>query len=152
VITRVYIDTSVIGGCIDQEFKEWSIKLFDEFKNGKKIAVISDITLDELELAPKRVQNILKQIPDKYLKIVESNLETEELARQYILRKAVSEKFYLDALHIAIATNYNVTVLSSWNFKHIVNLDRIIKYNSVNIEMGYKVLEIRSPRDILKTE
>jgi len=152
VTTRVYIDTSVIGGCIDQEFKEWSIKLFEEFKNGKKIAVISDITLDELDLAPKKVQNILKQIPDKYLKIVESNLETEELARQYILRKAVSEKFYLDALHIATATYYNVTVLSSWNFKHIVNLDRIIKYNSVNIEMGYKVLEIRSPRDILKTE
>jgi hypothetical protein len=60
VITRVYIDTSVIGGCIDQEFKEWSIKLFDEFKNGKKIAVISDVTLDELDLAPKKVQNILK--------------------------------------------------------------------------------------------
>ena len=150
--TRVYIDTSVIGGCIDQEFKEWSIKLFEEFKDGKKIAVISDITLDELELAPKKVQNILKQIPDKYLKIVESNPETEEMARQYILRKTVSEKFYLDALHIAIATYHNVTVLSSWNFKHIVNLDRIIKYNSVNIEMGYKVLEIRSPRDILKTE
>lgn len=69
VITRVYIDTSVIGGCIDQEFKEWSVNLFDEFKNGKKIAVISDITLDELELAPKKVQNILKQIPEKYLKI-----------------------------------------------------------------------------------
>ena len=152
MITRVYIDTSVIGGCIDQEFKEWSIKLFEEFINGKKIAVISDITLDELELAPKKVQNILKQIPDKYLRIVDSNLETEELARQYIIRKAVSENFYLDALHIAIATYYNVTVLSSWNFKHIVNLDRIIKYNSVNIEMGYKILEIRSPRDILKTE
>ena len=149
---QVYIDTSVIGGCIDQEFKEWSIKLFDEFKNGKKIAVISDITLDELELAPKKVQEILKQIPDRYLKIVESNTETEELARQYILKNAVSEKFYLDALHIAIATYYNVTVLSSWNFKHIVNLDRIIKYNSVNIEMGYKILEIRSPRDILKVE
>ena len=149
---QVYIDTSVIGGCIDQEFKEWSIKLFDEFKNGKKIAVISDITLDELELAPKKVQEILKQIPDRYLKIVESNAETEELARQYILKNAVSEKFYLDALHIAIATYYNVTVLSSWNFKHIVNLDRIIKYNSVNIEMGYKILEIRSPRDILKVE
>ena len=152
MITRVYIDTSVIGGCLDQEFKEWSLKLFEEFINGKKIAVISDITLDELELAPKKVQNILKQIPDKYLRIVESNPETEELARQYLIRKAVSEKFYLDALHIAIATYYNVTVLSSWNFKHIVNLDRIIKYNSVNIEMGYKILEIRSPRDILKTE
>lgn len=152
MITRVYIDTSVIGGCIDQEFKEWSIRLFEEFKNGEKIAVISDITLDELELAPRKVQKILKQVPEKYLKIVKSNPEIEELAKQYILRKAVPVKFYLDAMHIAIATYYNVTVLSSWNFKHIVNLDRIIKYNSVNIEMGYKVLEIRSPRDILKTE
>jgi len=151
-MTRVYIDTSVIGGCLDQEFKEWSIKLFEEFKNGKKIAVISDITLDELELAPKKVKDILKQIPEKYLRIVESNPEIEDLAKQYIIRKAVSDKFYLDALHIAIATYFNVTVLSSWNFKHIVNLDRIIKYNSVNIEMGYKILEIRSPRDILKSE
>jgi len=81
-----------------------------------------------------------------------TNIEIEELAKQYVLRKAVSEKFYLDALHIAIATYYNVTVLSSWDFKHIVNLDRIIKYNSVNIEMGYKILEIRSSRDILKIE
>ena len=152
MISRVYIDTSVIGGYFDPEFKEWSIQLLEEFKNGKKIAMISDITLDELELAPKKVQNILKKIPVKNLKIVESNIETEELAKQYILRKAVSKKFYLDALHIAIATYYNVTVLSSWNFKHIVNLDRIIKYNSVNIEMGYKILEIRSPRDILKTD
>jgi hypothetical protein len=86
------------------------------------------------------------------LKIVEFNNETEELARQYIQKNAVSEKFYLDALHIAIATYYNVTVLSSWNFKHIVNLDRIRKYNSVNLEMGYNILEIRSPRDILTIE
>jgi len=152
VTTQVYIDTSVIGGCIDQEFREWSIKLFDEFKNGNKIAVISDITLDELELAPKKVQDILKQIPVKYLKIVESKADTDELARQYIQKNAVSEKFYLDALHIAIATYYNVTVLSSWNYKHIVNLDRIRKFNSVNLEMGFNILEIRSPRDILKVE
>jgi len=152
MIQRVYIDTSVIGGYFDKQFKEWSIKLFDEFKNGNKIAVISDITLDELELAPKKVQEVLKLVPTIYLEIVESNLETEQLANQYILKKAVSEKFFLDALHIAIATCFNVTVLSSWNFKHIVNLDRIIKYNSVNIEQGYKILEIRSPRDIIKVE
>lgn len=152
MIQRVYIDTSVIGGCIDKEFKEWSIKLFDEFKNGNKIAVISNITLDELELAPKKVQEILKQIPRKNMELVESNPETEQLAKQYILKNAVTENFYLDALHIAIATYFNVTVLSSWNFKHIVNLDRIRKYNSVNIDQGYKILEIRSPRDILKVE
>jgi len=152
MIQRAYIDTSVIGGCLDIEFKEWSVRLFNEFKNGYKIAVISDVTLDELELAPKRVQEIIKSIPYKFLEIVESNLETEQLAKQYILRGVVDMKFYLDALHIAIATCFNVNVLASWNFKHIVNLDRIRKYNSVNIEQGYKILEIRSPRDILKVD
>lgn len=48
---RIYIDTSVIGGCFDWQFKEWSGKLFDEFRDGNKIAVISDITLDELSFS-----------------------------------------------------------------------------------------------------
>ena len=98
MVQRVYIDTSVIGGCLDPEFSQWSNELFTEFKSGNKIAVISDVTLDELELAPKRVQAIIKLIPDKYLEIIESNRETEQLARQYILKGAASEKFYLDAL------------------------------------------------------
>jgi hypothetical protein len=152
MIQRVYLDTSVIGGCLDHEFKEWSEKLFSEFISGNKIAVISDITLDELEFAPKKVQEILRQIPKKFLDIIESGSEAESLAKQYIINGAVSEKFYLDALHIAIATSSNVSVLSSWNFKHIVNLDRIRKYNSINLAEGYNTLEIRSPRDILKVD
>jgi hypothetical protein len=30
MIQRIYIDTSVIGGCFDIEFKEWSNLLFEE--------------------------------------------------------------------------------------------------------------------------
>ncbi len=59
-------------------------------------------------------------------------------------------KSYNDALHIALATLKNADVLSSWNFKHIVNLDRIKLYNSINLRLGYKIIEIRSPREILK--
>jgi hypothetical protein len=40
-------------------------------------------------------------------------------------------------------------VLTSWNFKHIVNLDRIKEYNSVNYRLGYPMIEIRSPKDLL---
>jgi len=63
MITRVYIDTSVIGGCFDEEFEEWSNLLIDEIKNGFKIAVISDITYRETELAPENVQKKLFEIP-----------------------------------------------------------------------------------------
>jgi hypothetical protein len=40
-------------------------------------------------------------------------------------------------------------VLASWNFKHIVNLDRIKGYNGVNLKMGYSIVEIRNPKDLI---
>ena len=145
---RVYIDTSVIGGCFDSEFKEWSNKLFDEFKSDRKMAVISDKTLDELSDAPENIQDNFKKISEKNIEILISDNDTRKLADQYILEGAVSRKYYEDALHIAIATINQVSVLASWNFQHIVNLDRIRLYNAVNLKNGYPLLEIRSPREI----
>jgi predicted nucleic acid-binding protein len=146
----VYIDTSVIGGCYDFEFEEWSNRLFDEFRNGNKIAVVSDITLDELSDAPQRVQDNFSTIPDDSIEILTSYPASRELAEKYITERAVSRRFYEDALHIAIATINQVNVLASWNFKHIVNLDRIRMYNSVNLKNGFPIIEIRTPREILK--
>ena len=57
-----------------------------------------------------------------------------------------------DALHVALATVARVDVLVSWNFKHIVNLGRIRLFNSVNIEWGYGLVEIRSPKEVLEYE
>jgi len=54
--------------------------------------------------------------------------------------------------HIALATINRVDVLASWNFKHIVNLDRIKGYNSVNYRLGYPMIEIRSPKDLIHYE
>jgi hypothetical protein len=149
---RVYIDTSVIGGCFDIEFKEWSNQLFDDFKAGKRIAVNSDVTLDELSDAPKRVQDNFKTIPDRFMEVILSDNESRNLADLYLKEGAVSVKYYEDALHIAISTINQVNVLASWNFKHIVNLDRIRLYNAVNLKNGFSMLEIRTPREILKFE
>ena len=57
-----------------------------------------------------------------------------------------------DCRHIALATLARVDVLASWNFKHIVNIQRIHGYNSVNLRLGYPLLEIRSPKDLLTYE
>jgi len=149
---RIYIDTSVIGGCFDMEFEEWSNRLFDDFKSGKRIAVISDVTLDELSDAPKRVQDNFKTIPDHFMEILVSDSDSRNLADLYLKEGAVSGKFYEDALHIAISPINQVNVLASWNFKHIVNLDRIRLYNAVNLKNGFSMLEIRTPREILKFE
>jgi hypothetical protein len=62
----------------------------------------------------------------------------------------LTAKMRADAQHIA--TVARVDVLVSWNFKHIVNLQRIHGYNSVNLRKGYPMMEIRTPREVLSDE
>lgn len=149
---RIYIDTSVIGGCFDKEFAKWSNMLFQEFIKGNKIAVISDITTKELVDAPDDVRNILDLIPLSSIEALERNEEVDFLALKYIEYGVIPEKYFNDALHISFASIDNVDLLVSWNFKHIVNYDRILKYNSVNLMFGYKHLEIRNPMEVISNE
>jgi hypothetical protein len=147
---RIYIDTSVIGGCFDDEFKIWSNQLMAEFITGEKIAVLSDLMFRELELAPEEVRKKIKEIPESNIEFILTESESERLAQLYIAEGAITDRFYEDALHIANATIKMVHVLVSWNFKHIVNLERIKIYNGVNMKNGYPIIEIRTPREILK--
>ena len=121
---EVYTDTSVFGGCFDDEFREYSTTLI-EFRRGEKILNISDLTLQELENAPKQVLEIYDSIPRQFKEFTILDDEAKFLAKKYIDEKAVNKRFLIDAQHIAIATINRVDVLVSWNFKHIVNLRRI---------------------------
>ena len=130
---RIYIDTSVVGGYFDEEFKEATIKLFERLDNNEIIFVVSDLLDLELINAPQNVKEHLF----KYS------------ADIYIDEKVVGKTSLEDCRHIAMATIHKVDVLASWNFKHIVNLDRIKGYNSVNLRLGYSMIEIRSPKDLV---
>jgi len=146
---RIYIDTSVIGGCFDEEFEIYSNQLFEEFASGKKRVVISDIVLFELEGAPENVQSVLTNVPEANIEYVFLNEESIYLANAYLKEGVIFESSLSDARHIAIATVERADILVSWNFKHIVNINRIHLLNSVNLKLGYAMLEIRSPREVL---
>ncbi len=88
----------------------------------------------------------------QFTEFIELTEEAVELAAQYIAGNVVGQTSYVDCLHIALATVCHADFLVSWNFKHIVNVQRIMGYNSINIKNGYKQLEIRSPRDLMKYE
>ncbi|TWF39568.1 hypothetical protein FHW36_1055 [Chitinophaga polysaccharea] len=147
---HVYTDTSVVGGCFDKEFKEHSLALFEEFKIGSKKLILSDLVKMELELASDLVNAKVDEVPGRFKVEIKSTVKAATLAATYIAQGALSNKCYNDALHIALATLHHADVLASWNFKHIVNLDRIKLYNSINLLMGYRSIEIRTPREILK--
>jgi hypothetical protein len=147
---RIYSDTSTIGGCFDQEFEKWSNQLFQAFTKGSEILMLSDLTLQEMELAEGKVRNKISEIPPENLINLMITDEATQLGETYIKEGALTNKGYNDALHIALATIFRADVLASWNFKHIVNLKRIRLYNSINLKLGYPYIEIRTPREILK--
>ena len=149
---RIYIDTSVFGGYFDEEFTEHTVPLFDRLKNNEFTLLFSTVTQDELEGAPEKVKELVKSLKPEYTDFLDTNDEVVNLALEYISEKVVGRTSYADCLHIALATINHADFLVSWNFKHIVNVDRIRGYNSINIKNGYKQLEIRSPREFEKYE
>ena len=149
-VLRIYIENSVIGGFFDEEFKVPTQKLFDLLKKGSYIPVISSHILAELNQgAPEHVKENLETLEYEEYDVSE---EMVKLAEKYLELDIVSENYYGDALHIAIATILDVDVLVSWNFKHIVNLNKIKLFNSVNLREGYSILEIRTPREVIDNE
>lgn len=143
------MDTSVIGGCFDKEFAFYSNALFDKIKRGEIIAVISDITVEELNRSPGFVQENFMGLPIDFIEKVVTTPEVIELANSYLKHQVVPQSFRNDALHIAIGSVYRVDILLSWNFKHIVNLNRIRQFNSINLMENYPIIEIRSPREVI---
>lgn len=149
---RIYIDTSVFGGHFDEEFKEHTVPLFDRIKAGEFIILYSSVTQDELENAPEKVKELVRSLRVDLTEFIETTGDAVDLATEYITEKVVGRTSYADCLHIALATINRADFLVSWNFKHIVNIERIRGYNSINIKNGYKQLEIRSPREFVKYE
>jgi predicted nucleic acid-binding protein len=146
---RIYIDTSVVGGYFDKEFKEATVKLFERLENNEIIFVVSDLLELELLGAPKQVREHLSAYSAEKFQRIELTEEAIMLAEAYIAANVVGKTSIEDCRHIALASIHKVDVLASWNFKHIVNLDRIKGYNSVNLRLGYSLLEIRSPKDLV---
>ena len=148
---RIYLDTSVIGGVFAKVFSTDTRPLFDKDNNKVATILVSDLLEAELLSAPKHVREFLKTIPKSQIERVHMTTEALKLADAYISEKVVGKTSLIDCQHIALATVYKADVLASWNFKHIVNLERIRGYNSINLRHGYQILEIRSPKEIFAT-
>jgi hypothetical protein len=146
----IYVDTSVIGGCFDPEFKEWSLAILKDFQMGTYKILISELTEAEISDAPGDVQTIYLEFRKYAGKILELEKEAIDLAEAYLKHRILSLNFRNDARHIALATVAGADLLISWNFKHIVHYEKIQRFNAVNIELGYKPVSIYSPREVTR--
>jgi hypothetical protein len=146
---RIYLDTSVLGGCFDVEFAVWSNGLMEDFRAGRFIPVLSDLLAAEIGRAPEPVRNLHQELLGlAQQRSMEISTEALALLASYESHSVLGPKYRADMLHIALATVADADILVSWNFKHIVRFDKIRLFNAANLEQGYKSLPIHSPREV----
>jgi len=81
---RIYTDTSVLGGCEDDEFAEHSVRLVESFTRGERILVVSTLTIQELGTAPTTVRTRLSSVPEAYIETLQLEVEAADLAAAYL--------------------------------------------------------------------
>ena len=152
MVRNIYIDTSVFGGVFDEEFSDATVPFFEHIITKGIRIITSDILELEIYRAPNYVIEFYESINPQIISKVALTEEVRSLAHKYINENVVGMTSLADCQHIALSTIYQVGVLASWNFKHIVNLEKIRGYNSINLREGYGILEIRTPIEIFTYE
>jgi len=133
---------------LDEEFEKESAALFDMARRGDAIILVSDLLIEELSRAPEGVRGILPGLPPECIEDIERSDESRRLQEAYLRANVLASQSENDAHHVALATIAGADVIASWNFKHIVHLDKIRLFNAVNLKEGYGLMDIRSPREI----
>lgn len=147
---RLYLDTSVFGGCFDAE-EGWEVdsrRVVDYCVKGIALLLATETLEKEIKDAPERVRAVYETVPQKFHQRVPFTAEITSLADAYIAAGVVGERWYEDCLHVAFATVARADAIVSWNFKHIVRLDRIRAFNAVNLAEGYGIIIILSPKEV----
>jgi len=150
-VIRVYADTSVFGGAFDEEFQAASKVFFLQVRSGGFKLVTSALVQEELEPAPTEVRRLFEELLD-IVDVVEVSEEALSLRDGYLESGIVSTQWADDALHVALATVADCSLIVSWNFKHIVHFEKIPLYNAVNTLRGYSSIGIFSPLEVIQYE
>jgi hypothetical protein len=122
--------------------------LLQDFRQGIFKPVISTLLQDQIADASGEVQEAMLDLVQCKPKIIVVSEKAETLADVYLDRKILRPEFRADTLHVALATLEEVDILVSWNYRNILHLSQLRKFIEVNLELGLKPIQIRSPRVI----
>ena len=151
---KLYLDTSVLSFAIATDVpaeRQITLKLFEEVNQGKHEVFISDVVIKEINRAPEPILTSLKALISELNAVVLlSNEDAQSLAKKYVEHDIIPNKHGDDALHIAVASVNDLDVIVSWNFSHIVKVKTKKEVTGINLLMGYKEIEIYSPKEVIE--
>lgn len=151
IIKRVYVDGCAVGGLFNQ-YAEKTRPFWNAVRDGEITIIVSDVLKGEVEKAPSCVRDFFASIPESQIEQTVSTEESNRLAARYIAENVVGPTSLDDCRHIAMATLAKADALVSWNFRHVVNANRIRGYNGINMKLGYSQIDIRTPNEVIHDE
>ncbi len=145
----LYLDTSVLGGYFDDEWKQPTQELWRQMEAGLWVFLTSILVRDEIEDAPEPVRELFARTFTDETALLAFDEEMEALGEAYVAQGVVTQKYIDDAGHVAIATGSRADYLVSWNFKHLVNVEREKGFNAVNLLLGWQPIRIVNPLELI---
>jgi predicted nucleic acid-binding protein len=150
---ELYLDTSVIGALFDSENPiriEITKRLLHSILSGLHIGFISNIVNEEIDKAPFELRvKLLKIIKRFSLDLITEDDESANLVDKYVNARIMRKGALLDLRHLALATVHGVDALVSWNYHDIVNIRTRREVHSINLRLGYPLIEIVSPEEVV---
>ena len=153
---KVYLDTSVVSYLYQEDAPEKmqdTLELWELFKNQEYEVYISDIVVREISGCNGEKLNILMDYLNQIdYNIIETDESTIELAEKFIDFGILKQKSFDDCQHIAAAILAGCDIITSWNFKHIVNVKTVRGVKVITTLEGYKDLLIYPPSVLIESE
>ena len=153
---RLYLDTSVVGALFDTEMPqrvEVTRALLGSIIDGTHTGVISNIVLEEIERGPEELrESLLDEIRKVPFEVISEDEASADLLDIYEKEGFIRKGARLDLRHLAVATISGVDAVVSWNFRDIVNIRTRRAVHSVNLRLGFPLIEIVSPEEVIEYE
>ena len=158
---RVYIETSVVSFVFaddSPEKRETTRRFFKKYIRANALdAFISKVVTDEIGRTRDRglrdrLLGVVRRYPLAQLPF-EPRLAILDLAQAYVKSGVIPKKKADDALHVAVCTVHEMDVLVSWNYEHLVNVNKERRIAVVNQACGYIYpLRIATPLEVMGSE
>ena len=154
IMKKLYLETSVVSYFVAERsesiriaaHQRSTIAMWKGLVNHD--VFVSDLVVEEVSKGNQK-QVELRLVAIKDFNVLAVNDKATKLAKNLLSKNAIPVKCPEDALHIAVATVYEMEFIVTWNFKHINNPFMKNRIRAIIEEEGYKSPVICSPEDLI---
>jgi len=153
---KVYLETTMFNYYFDKDRDAHpdTVRLFEKIADGKYDAYTSEYAVSELKKASdKDKRNKMLDLIEEYgLIVLKPAEEAKKLADIYVAADVIPEEYLADALHIAISSVNDIDIILSLNFRHIASKRTEEMTGNINMQNGYRRVDIRPPMEVVEDE